>query len=150
MNETLCLIRVGSEEYKAELDLRNEILRKPIGLDLYSEDMSREDMDWHIGAFMDGALVGCLILTPLDSEKIKMRQVAVKEDHQGLGIGTKLVAYSEVFARERGYRRIVLAARKTALEFYAKLGHEVVGEAFLEVGILHFKMTKDISVGGEQ
>ena len=145
MNETLSLIRIGSDEYRAELVLRNELLRKPIGLDLYSEDLSREDMDCHIGAFLDGALVGCLILTPLGGGKIKMRQVAVKEEYQGLGIGKKLVAYSQGFARERGYRQIVLAARKTAVGFYEKLGYRVVGEEFLEVGISHFKMTKDIS-----
>jgi len=77
------LIAFGSEEYQAELALRNEILRKPIGLDIYSEDLSKEDSDFHIGAFMDGELVGCLLLTPLGNGEIRMRQVAVRGIREG-------------------------------------------------------------------
>jgi len=140
----IALIDIKSDEYQAELALRNEILRKPIGLDLYSEDLSKENLDFHIGAFMDGEIVGCLILTALGNGEIKMRQVAVREGCQGLGIGRKLVAYCEAFAGVKGYGRIVLAARKTAVGFYEKLGYRVVGDEFLEVGIAHFGMTKDI------
>ena len=139
-------ISVGSGEYQAELALRNALLRKPIGLDLYLEDLSREDGDYHIGAFREGALVGCLILTPVGNENIKMRQVAVKEADQGLGIGSRLVAYSEGFAGAKGYSRIVLAARKTAVGFYERLGYGVIGDAFIEVGIPHFVMMKDLPV----
>jgi len=141
----IAIINVGSEEYSAELALRNELLRKPIGLDLYSEDLSKEGMDFHISAFSGGELVGCLILTPLGDEAFKMRQVAVKEKYQRRGIGTKLVEYSESYARENGYGRIVLAARKTAAGFYERLGYGVVGEEFIEVGMPHFKMAKDIA-----
>jgi len=145
----ITLIRVGSAEYQEELALRNEILRVPIGLDMFSEDLSGEDSDFHIGAFLDGKLVGCLVLTLVSNEKIKMRQVAVKEAYQGLGIGKKLVAFCEVFASKKGYNQIVLAARKTAVGFYEKLGYRVVGDEFLEVGMAHFKMTKDIAGGGK-
>ena len=54
----IACIDFGSEEYQAELALRNEILRRPIGLDLYSEDLSKEGMDCHLGAFIDGAAEG--------------------------------------------------------------------------------------------
>jgi len=140
----ITFITVGNEEYQAELTLRNEILRKPIGLDLFCEDLSMEDRDWHIGAFVDGELVGCLILTPVGNGEIKMRQVAVQEAYQGLGIGRRLVGYSELVARENNYSTIVLAARKTAVGFYEKLGYRVVGGELIEVGIPHYKMIKEI------
>ena len=144
MKETLQFISVCSEAYQAELALRNELLRKPIGLDLYCEDLSQEDRDWHIGAFVGGKLIGCLVLTPLNDREIKMRQVAVKEDYQGLGIGRRLVEYAELFAREKGYSAIVLNARKSAIGFYEKLGYKVVGGELIEVGIPHFRMAKKI------
>jgi predicted GNAT family N-acyltransferase len=40
---------------------------------------------------------------------------------------------------------MVLHARETAVPFYLKLGYEVVGGQFEEVGIPHFKMEKKLS-----
>ena len=137
-------IDFASEAYQAELALRNEILRKPIGLDLYSEDLSQEHKDCHIGAFIDGELVGCLILTPLGNGEVKMRQVAAREAYQGLGIGRRLVEFSELVAKENKYSAIVLTARKTAVGFYEKLGYRVVGGELMEVGIPHFRMVEEI------
>jgi len=137
-------INVDSNAYGLELELRNEVLRKPIGLDLRLEDLSNEVNDFHIGAFKDTELVGCLILTPINEQEIKMRQVAVKDNLQGLGIGRKLVEHSERVAKENHYNKVILNARKTATEFYKRLGYNVVGGEFTEVGIPHFKMHKDL------
>ena len=45
----------------------------------------------------------------------------------------------------RGYSRVYLHAREVAIEFYRKLGYEVFGEGFVEVGIPHRHMQKFIS-----
>lgn len=52
------LIEYGSEDYKAELEMRNEILRKPLGLSIYDEDLGQEKPYFHIGAFENERLVG--------------------------------------------------------------------------------------------
>lgn len=49
---------------------------------------------------------------------------------------------AETYAKNAGYRKIVLNARKTAVGFYEKLGYERKGDMFTEVGIAHFKMLK--------
>lgn len=139
-------IKVGSEAYAAELALRNEILRVPLGLDLYAEDLSGESADYHIGAFLRGRLAGCLVLTPLGGGEMKMRQVAVEERYQGMGIGKDLVKCCEVYAGDIGYSRIVLAARRTAAGFYGRLGYKAVSDEFTEVGIPHVKMAKEITI----
>jgi len=142
---TYALIKFGSEAYQAELSLRNGLLRIPLGLDLYAEDLSREDSDYHVGAFLHGKLIGCLVLTPLGGGEIKMRQVAVEKACQGLGIGKKLVERCEIYAGDMGCHRIVLAARTAAVGFYQKLGYRAVGDEFIEVGIPHMMMTKDMT-----
>ena len=141
------IINCKSEEYISELQLRNEILRKPLGLSIYFDNLSKEDKDYHVGAFLNEELVGCLVLTPLTDKEIKMRQVAVKESLQGLGIGKKLVAYSELISKENNYNKIMLNARKAVVEFYKKLGYEIIGKEFIEdsTGLLHLKMFKDIT-----
>ena len=137
------LIAHGSSEYNAELELRNKVLRIPLGLNVYDDDLSNELDHFHIGAFYN-ELVGVLILTPLSKSEVKMRQVAVEEELQGKGIGKMLVDFSEKFSREKGFERIVMNARDSAVPFYEKLGYRKEGDMFTEVTIPHFKLYKNL------
>ncbi|MFO7611376.1 MAG: GNAT family N-acetyltransferase [Clostridia bacterium] len=138
-------IEYGSEEYRQELEMRDRMLRKPLGLNLFEEDLSGERYDFHLGAFAEKGLAGVLVLSIKDSKTLKMRQVAVDAELQGMGIGKGLVKYAESFASSREYTGIVMHARETAVDFYLGLGYAVCGERFLEVTIPHFKMEKHIS-----
>ncbi|MBT3319413.1 MAG: GNAT family N-acetyltransferase [Clostridia bacterium] len=136
------LITHGSKEYEAALLLRDEILRKPIGLNINDEDLSGEENDIHIGAFDGEALVGILVLTKIDEGEIQMRQVAVALPYQGTGIGKHLVNFCEQTCKDEGYKCIRLHARITAVEFYKYMEYTVVGDMFKEVGIPHLEMEK--------
>lgn len=149
MNELLDQIRVRelnyySDDYRKELLLRDEVLRKPLGMSLYDDNLDRDKNDTHIGAFLGDNLVGVLILTRLRGTNVKMRQVAVAEAMQSQKVGSKMVRFAEVFAREAGYKNMVLNARKTAVPFYLKQGYSIVGDEFLEINIPHYKMQKQI------
>ena len=74
-----------------------------------------------------------------------MRQVAVRPDRQGMGIGTSLVGYSETFARSHGFRNMMLHARETVVPFYLRLGYRKVGAMFLEATLPHFEMRKALA-----
>jgi len=88
-------VRHGSPEYWSTIDLRRRILRIPLGLDFDPDELEKEVRDLHVAAFSLAQLVACLVLTPIDADQIKMRQVAVEEGRQGKGIGTELVLFSE-------------------------------------------------------
>jgi predicted GNAT family N-acyltransferase len=135
-------IEFGSLDYRKELILRDVVLRKPLGLSLFDEDLTAEAADVHFGAFVNDRLIAVLLLTKLNGSDIKMRQVAVDEDFRLLKAGTKLVQIAESYARNAGYRKMVLNARKTAIGFYEKLGCQKQGDIFTEVGIAHLKMQK--------
>ncbi len=136
----------GSWEHEEELNLRNEVLRKPIGLNLYHQDLSLEKDYYRIAAFLkkDNSIAGSLLLVPIDNRLIQMKQMAVKESLQTMGIGRKIISCAETFIEDRGYNEIILNARKNALDFYLKMGYRVRGKEFMEVGIPHFKMVKKI------
>jgi predicted GNAT family N-acyltransferase len=68
--------------------------------------------------------------------------MAVPNSMQGKGIGRALMVFAENIARDLGYKRLTMHARKTALGFYQKLGYQVTGDEFLEVTIPHFIMEK--------
>lgn len=130
--------------YQQELALRDKILRKPLGMSIYNDDLSCDEKDIHIGAFYDERLIGCILLSEIDCKTLKMRQVAVDEKYQGKGIGTDMVGFCEEHAYNSGYNKITMHARKTAGDFYLKLGYKIVGNEFEEVGIPHYIMEKAI------
>ncbi len=134
----------GSPDYTASLALREAVLRKPLGLDWELDAFDGEGYSFHLGAFSDDRLLGCLILKPTSATHLKMRQVAVSPDTQGHGIGTKLVIFAEEFARHSGYRQITAHARDTAIPFYRKLGYAIIGASFLELSIPHYLISKDL------
>ena len=134
----------GSEEYRASLMLREEVLRKPLGLPLRPEDTAGEGDSFHLGCFDGELLVGSLILKPVDETTVRMRQVAVAPDTQGKGAGSDLIAFAESFAREKGYRTIVAHVRREYFQFYVKRGYRVRGGPFIEVTIPHLAVAKDL------
>lgn len=137
-------IAYGGDEYREELELRDRVLRRPLGLRLADEDLSAEIRDHHIGCFLDGRLVGSLILTPQDGARFRMRQVGVDAPLRSRGLGKCLLEYAHAFAAGFGAREITLHARKTAVPFYEKLGYRRDGEEFMELGMAHIPMRRTI------
>ena len=136
-------IEFATPEYDEMVRLRYDVLRAPLGLSFTVEQLEKEYSDILLGAYDDrNFLVGCLILTHLNADVLKMRQVAVASDKQGTGVGKILVQASENYASAKNYLKIELNARSNAVPFYLKMGYTTVGEIFSEVGIEHRKMVK--------
>jgi predicted GNAT family N-acyltransferase len=131
-----------SPAYAMAVALRRGILRKPLGLEFTEAQLASESNSLHLTAWEEDVLLGTLLLTPLEGGSIQMRQVAVDDSKQRLGIGRLLVAESEAEAVRRGFTRLMLHARDTAVPFYEKLGYKPVGDEFIEVGIRHQEMEK--------
>ena len=140
----LKIIDHGSKEYKQMVDLRYDILRKPLGLSFTPEELEREKGDILIGAFDDEKILACCLLTKMDDASCKLRQMAVQNSQQGKGIGATMMNFAENVARDRGYRVLAMHARKTAAGFYEKLGYKVAGDEFEEVTIPHYVMQKKL------
>lgn len=124
--------------------LRNEILRKPLGLIFTQDELEKEKEDVLMGAFEDDKMLGCCLLTKVDSKTIRLRQMAVPNSMQGKGIGRALMIFAENIARDLGYKVLLMHARKTATGFYEKLGYSVLGNEFEEVTLPHYVMQKNL------
>jgi GNAT superfamily N-acetyltransferase len=134
----------GTKEYKQMIALRNEILRKPLGLSFKAEELDREKEDILIGAFEDDLMLGCCLLTRMDNKKVRLRQMAVQDNLRGKGIGAAMMNFAENVARDLGYHTMIMHARKTAVGFYEKLGYKVAGKEFEEITIPHYVMEKNL------
>lgn len=138
----LKIIDHGSREYQQMVQLRNDILRRPLGLQFTPEELDKEKEEILIGAFEEEKMLGCCMLITQDPVSVRLRQMAVLNNLQGKGIGRALMQFAENIARDRGYQKITMHARKTAVGFYEKLGYRVCGQEFEEVTIPHYVMEK--------
>lgn len=137
-------IDYGTLEYSQMLNLRNEILRKPLNLVFDKRELEKERDDILIGAFEEKKILGCCLLTRMDKDRVRLRQMAVQNNLQGKGIGASMMNYAENVARDAGFKVLIMHARKTAVGFYEKLGYNIASDEFIEVSIPHFIMEKKL------
>jgi predicted GNAT family N-acyltransferase len=136
----------GSAEYQLTCELRNQVLRLPLGLNLYDEDLSSESAQWHFGLLSDqGELLACVIVVPLATTTAKIRQMAVRPNQQQSGLGSTLLKSVHDECRQRGVQRITMHARVSAIGFYQRLGYTITSEEFVEVTIPHVVMEQVFS-----
>ena len=134
----------GTKEYQQMVELRNEILRKPLGLVFDQKELAKEANDVLIAVLEEDKMLGCCLLTRIDNQVVRLRQMAVQNNLQGKGIGASMMNFAENVARDAGYKKLVMHARKTATGFYEKLGYKISGNEFMEVSIPHYVMVKKL------
>jgi len=140
----LKIIDYGSPEYRQMIKMRDEILRKPLGLSFSAEELEKEKNNLLIGAFEEDQMLGCCMLVEESPVKVKLRQMAVANELHGKGIGRALTLFAENLARDRGYKIMTMHARKNVVGFYEKLGYKKVSPEFIEITIPHYEMEKEL------
>ena len=138
------ILKYGSEDYLKMVSLRTEILRKPLGLIFTPEQLEKEASDLLIGVFDGSNIIGCCLLTPKKDHVVQLRQMAVDQKVQRMGVGAALLKFAEQTCLEHGFITLMLHARKEAIGFYTRSGYCLSGPEFLEVGILHQQMQKQL------
>ena len=138
----LKILDYGSVEYQQMVKLRDDLLRRPLGLSFSTQELEGEKENMLIGAFEDEEMLGCCMLVEENPDIVRLRQMAVLNDLQGKGIGRALMSFAENIARDRGYKTISMHARKNTVLFFEKMGYKVAGDEFVELTIPHFIMQK--------
>jgi predicted GNAT family N-acyltransferase len=134
----------GSPLYGEALRLREALLRKPLGLTVTDEELADDARRRHFCALANGAVIATVSMRPLGAHTLQLRQMAVAPEWRGKGVGARLLAHAEAWARSQEYAFIILNARIGAEGFYAKHGYVAQGEPFEENTIPHIRMTKRI------
>ncbi len=141
---TIRTIQHHTPEYEQMIALRIKVLLQPIGVPPSYINREKEKEDILIGAFENGTIAGCCVLTPKNAHTVQLRQMAVATEQQGSGIGAAIVAFAEQVAKEHHFTRLMMHARSAVAGFYLKSGYTIVGDEFEEVGIAHRIMQKEL------
>ena len=136
------------EEFKQYYSLRYKILRKPWGQPRGSERDNEDEISHHRmiidEATGDAIAVGRLQVNT--KEEAQIRYMAVADNYQGKGLGSKIVTALEDIALDKGANRIILQARKNAVQFYQRNGYKVVEKSYILFDeIQHWLMKKELT-----
>lgn len=94
----------------------------------------------HVVAEAAGRVIGTGRLLP-DGH---IGRMAVLESCRGQGVGSALLEALMQIARNRGIRQVKLNAQSRAVAFYQRHGFVAEGEEFIEAGIPHRSMWRDV------
>jgi len=117
--------------------------------DCVYQDLDDKDQDAiHIFCWNESSRVaGCLRVFWKDYDKTagvaQIGRVVTLEHGKGIG-GQMLHEGVRIAVEELKAKKIYLEAQEYAIGYYAKEGFEVVSEPFLEDGILHVKMEREV------
>lgn len=135
------IVRLATpEDLLQAFALRHEVF--VVGQDVPA-DLERDELDAvsdHAVAVVDGAVTGTGRLLPDGT----IGRMAVTSSARGQGIGAAVLRRLEERARERGLAAVELHAQVHASGFYERAGYVGFGAVYLEAGIEHQSMRKEL------
>ena len=81
---------------------------------------------------------------PLDADSVMIGRVVVLPEYRRQGIGTRVVAECEKWARELGFRMAVVESRENKVGFYEQMCYEICSEAVEGDTFRCIRMEKDL------
>jgi predicted GNAT family N-acyltransferase len=131
------------EEMAAALALRHEVFCVEQGVPMHEELDGRDGEGVHLVAVSDGDLLAtCRLL--FVGPTVQFSRLAVRQSARRQGIASALLALADVETRAGGARRLVLHAQTYARALYEAAGYEPRGRTFMEAGIEHVAMEKQL------
>ncbi|NHM32995.1 GNAT family N-acetyltransferase [Neobacillus terrae] len=106
-------------------------------IDQYENDCT------HFVLYRDGFPAGAGRFRVVDGYG-KVERICVLKEQRQTGAGQAVMNAIEAYAQENGIKKLKLNAQTHAIPFYSKLGYETVSEEFMDAGIPHKTMIKQL------
>lgn len=141
------VIRITSEEdLKIAFQIREEVFVKEQGVPLEDEFDEFDKLDGkceHVLVFYDGKTAGTGRVRIVD-EFGKLERICVLKEYRKCGLGKVIINALEELAEKMGVTKVKLHGQTHAEGFYQKLGYNTASDVFMEDGIPHILMKKDL------
>jgi len=74
----------------------------------------------------------------------KLERICVLKEHRGKYYGQQMIRFMEKVIIDQSYKKAILNAQTHAENFYGQLGYHTISDEFLDAGIPHVTMTKNL------
>lgn len=142
------VIRADSEELLARSrNVRRQVFTLEKGI---AEEIETDAEDCltggceHFLVLCEGKDAGAFRCMPTAEGVVRLQRFCILKTVRGTGAGRKTLKEMEVWYRRRGYGRIELDAKFQVEGFYRACGYQTVSEPFMEAGVLHVRMVREI------
>ncbi|MFC2035169.1 GNAT family N-acetyltransferase [Chloroflexota bacterium] len=129
---------------KEALSIRTKVFVEELGIPSKLDQDGNDPAAVHMVVKKGDHAIGTVRIRFLANQQAKLERMAIVKPSRGLGIGRGVISFIEKELKKRGTEQIVLHAQHPVIEFYKKCGFEKTGLPFLEAGIKHSRMEKDI------
>lgn len=135
-------LTTNKQLYQQNINLRNAVLRGPLGKLITPEEMMIEQNNQFYGITVTDVLVATFSTYQKDAETLRLVSFAVDTSYQHQGLGSRLFRWALVDFKKQGYQRVSLSARASAHEFYLKQGFKDTGNSTTNqyLGVVDFDM----------
>jgi predicted GNAT family N-acyltransferase len=135
------------EELKAAFAIRKQVFVKEQRVPLEDEFDQFDTLDGiceHILVHYNKQPVGTGRIRFIDGAG-KLERICILEPYRKFGLGKIIIKALEEIAEERGASQVKLHGQTQAEGFYEKLGYRTSSDIFMEDGIPHILMLKELS-----
>jgi len=131
-------------EVQAARELRIRVFCDEQGVDPELEVDGLDDEATQVVALDESGLVATCRLRYPEAGVCKLERMVVDARYRKLGVGGRLLEWSEEEGRGAGATTMVLNSQLRAQDFYGSHGYVPEGETFMDADIEHIRMTKSL------
>ena len=102
-----------------------------------------DDICTHISLYLNDQVVGCARVFE-ENGKCIVGRIAVLKEYRGKQLGSKILKYVHMYAKENDYKETHLHAQCRACKFYESLGYMSYGPIEYDEHVEHIWMKKAI------
>ena len=135
------------DDLKIAFHIRKEVFVKEQNVPLedeFDEFDTLNGLAEHILVYFNDQPVGTGRVRWVDSFG-KLERICILEPYRKFGLGKVITRTLEEIAEEKGLSRVKLHGQTHAEGFYKKLGYQTSSDVFMEDGIPHVLMTKELA-----
>lgn len=133
----------GKKEMEEAVQLRYDVFCAEQGVPEHEELDGRDSEAIHLVAISNGELLGTARVLMVGSTA-QFSRLAVRASVRRRGIASALLRAADSEALAAGGRRLVLHAQTYARPLYEAAGYRIRGREFVEAGIEHIAMEKQL------
>ena len=134
----------SNNELEGAFEVRRQVF---VGEQGIPEDVELDEYDkeaLHMVVKDGDRVIGTARVQFLSTSQAKIERMAILKPLRRRGIGSRIIAFLSEELRNRQVEQVVLHAQYSVVAFYKSCGFEETGSPFLEVGIKHIKMQRQL------